>query len=142
MPLSSPTTAEHVMAAVEATVANGGQATVGLVTEFLETSAPRATAALNLAVELGLLAVDGTTYRAASPLCRFTSLPDQKAAALRIVIEGYRPFIVFRERLVATADVAFAARHTKTLCALGADRDEIKDTLISLGTYSHALVTE
>ncbi|MBZ5565239.1 MAG: hypothetical protein LAP13_22810 [Acidobacteriia bacterium] len=130
------------MAAVEATVANGGRAEVALVAEFLETSAPRANAALDLAVELGLLAPDGTTYRAASPLCRFTSLADQKAAVLRIVLEGYQPFVVFRERLVATADVSLAARHTKTLCALAADRDEIKDTLISLGTYSHAFVTE
>ena len=142
MSLSSPTTAEHVMAAVEAAVANGGQATVDLVAGFLETSSPRAAAALNLAVDLGLLTHDGAAYRAASPLCRFTSLADQKAAVLRIVIEGYRPFIVFRERLVATADVSLAARHTKTLCQLPADRDEIKDTLISLGTYSHALITE
>jgi len=130
------------MAAVEVAVANGGQATVDLVAKFLETSSPRAAAALNLAVELCLLTLDGTAYRAVSPLCRFTSLADQKAAVLRIIIEAYRPFIVFRERLVATADVSLAARHTKTLCELQADRDEIRDTLISLGTYSHALVTE
>jgi hypothetical protein len=142
MPLSSPTTAEHVMAAVEATMANQGQASADLVAEFLDTDVARATAALNLAVELGLLILDAPNYRTASPLCRFTSLPDQIAAVLRIVIEMYRPFIVFRERLVATADVSLAARHTKTLCLLAADRDEVKDTLISLGTYSHALVTE
>lgn len=142
MPLSSPTTAEHVMAAVEATVANGGQATADLVADFLETSSARAGAALSLAADLGLLVLDGTVYRAISPLCRFTTVPDQKAAVLRIVIEGYHPFAVFRERMVATTDVSLAARHTKAICRLPADRDAIKDTMISLGTFSHAFVTE
>jgi hypothetical protein len=75
-------------------------------------------------------------------LCRFTSLPDQKAAVLRLVIESYRPFVVFRERLLSTADVSLASKQTKTLCRLPAHYDEVRDTLISLGTYSHALITE
>jgi hypothetical protein len=142
MPLASPTTAEHVMTAVEALVVNGGVATADLVAEFLETTPARATAALDLAVELGLLTENAANYTIASPLCRFTAIPDQKAAVLRIVIESYRPFTVFRERLVATADITLAARHTKTVCQLTAHRDEVKDTLISLGTYARALVTE
>jgi hypothetical protein len=142
MPLASPTTAEHVMATVEAVVVTGGSATVDLVAEFLETTVPRATAALDLALELGLLARNGPHYAPASPLCRFTAVPDQKAAVLRIVIENYRPFTVFREKLLATADISLAARHTKTVCNLTAHRDEVKDTMISLGTYARALVTE
>src|SRR2546421_7722019 len=98
MPLASPTTAEHVMSAVEALVANGGEATVEIVAEFIETTPARATAALNLAVELGLLTLHGTTYKASGPLCRFTSVAEQKAAVLRIVVEAYKPFTVFRER--------------------------------------------
>lgn len=35
-----------------------------------------------------------------------------------------------------------AARHTKAVCGLTAHRDEVKDTLISLGTFGRALVTE
>lgn len=142
MPLASPTTAEHVMGAVEAAIAHGGEASVDLVAEFLETTPTRATAALDLAVDLGLLFSSAGTYKAVSPLCRFTSIPDQKAAVLRIVIEAYRPFVVFRERLLSNPDVALASRQTKTLCGLPAHRDEVRDTLISLGTYAHALVTE
>lgn len=141
MPLSSPTTAEHVMAAVEAVVANGGEATVVIVADFIETTPARATAALNLAVELNLLTHSSGTYKIASPLCRFTSVAEQKAAVLRIVVEAYKPFTVFRERLVATSDISQAARQAKIVGGLGADRDEVRDTLISLGTYSHALVT-
>jgi hypothetical protein len=142
MPLASPTTAEHLMGAVEAVVANGGEASVDLVAEFLETTESRAMAALALSVDLGLLALEGGSFKTASPLCRFTSIPDQKAAVLRIVIESYRPFVVFRERLLSNPDVALASRQTKTLCGLPAHRDEVRDTLISLGTYAHALVTE
>lgn len=129
------------MASVEAVVANGGLAVLNLIADFIETTPQRATAALNLAVELGLLTHDGTTYKIGSPLCRFTSIAEQKAAVLRIVIESYKPFTVFRERLVATSDVSQAARQAKAVCGLGADRDEVRDTLVSMGTFSHALVT-
>jgi hypothetical protein len=63
-------------------------------------------------------------------------------SVLRLVLDAYRPFKVFCERLGATTDVSLAARHTKVLCGLSADRDEVRDTLVNLGTYSHALVTE
>jgi hypothetical protein len=142
MPLDSPTTAELVMAAIEAVVANGASAEPAMVAAFLDTTLARATAALNMAVELELLTQNGNAYEATSPLCRYTLNAEQRAAVLRVVLEAYEPFNKFRERLVSTADVALAARQTKTLCALIADRDEVRDTLLSLGTYSHALVTE
>ncbi|SRR5579871_2448180 len=142
MALASPTTAEQVMAAIEAVVAHGASAEVEGIAAFLDTTANRAAAALDMAVELGLLTKHTNTYRAASPLCRYILSAEQKAAVLRIALEAYVPFNKFRERLVSTADVSVAARQTKTLCGLTADRDEVRDTLLSLGTYSHALVTE
>lgn len=69
-------------------------------------------------------------------------MPEQKAAVLRILIESYRPFTVFRERLLATADLNAAAHATRTICTLPAHRDVVKETLISLGTFSRALVHE
>jgi hypothetical protein len=130
------------MSAVEAVVANGGEAPLDLVAEFLQTTQPRAQAALDLAIDLGLLSSTSTAFKVASPLRRFTSIPDQKAAVLRNVIESYRPFVVFRERLVSNSDVTQASTQTKTLCGLPAHRDGVKDTLISQGTYARALVTE
>ena len=99
---------------------------------------------MDLAADLGLLAKDGAEYTVASPLCRFLSTPHQmqKAAVLRIILESYDPFLIFRQRLEATGLAAQAAIQTKTLLDLTAHREEIKDTLVSLGTYSHALVTE
>jgi hypothetical protein len=142
MPLASQTTAEHVMGAVEAIVVNGGPTTVDVVAEFLDATAANATAALEMAVELGLLSQNGNNFAVLSPLCRFTAIPEQKAALLRILIESYKPFTVFRERLLATADLNGAAKATKIVCVLPAHRDVVKDTLISLGTYSRALVPE
>lgn len=130
------------MGAVEAIVVNGSPTTVDLIAQFLDTTQANATAALEMAVELGLLLQNANTYSTGSPLCRFTAIPEQKAAVLRITIESYRPFTVFRERLLATADLSRAAQATKTVCALPAHRDIVKDTLISLGTYSRALVPE
>lgn len=142
MPLASQTTAEHVVGAVEAIVVNGGPTTLAMIAEFLGTTPANATAALEMATELGLVSLNGTDYITNSPLCRFTAIPDQKAAVLRILIESYRPFTVFRERLVATADLNTAAQATKTVCTLPAHRDVVKETLISLGTFSRALVHE
>jgi hypothetical protein len=62
MPLASPSTAEHVIAAVEAVLVNGATTSVDVVAEFLGTTLQRATAALELAVELGLLSSNGNTY--------------------------------------------------------------------------------
>jgi len=140
MPLANQTTAEHVMSAVEAVVVHGGATPLDLIAQFLDITPQHATAALDLAVELGLLSVNGTDYTAISPLCRLTAIPDQKAAVLRILIESYRPFTVFRERLVATSDLNTAAQATKVICGLPAHRDVVKETLINLGTFSRALV--
>lgn len=130
------------MAAIEALVVNGGPATIQTIAEFLETTQPLATAAIDMAIELGVVNQNGNNYETASPFCRFTAIPEQKAALLRILIESYRPFVIFRERLLATADLSRAAQATKVICNLPAHRDIVKETLISLGTYSRALVTE
>jgi hypothetical protein len=138
-------TAEQVVAAVEAVVANTGGATkADFVAEFSDLPPDQAEAALDLGTDLGFLSKDGTKYEVASPLCRFLSTPNQmqKAAVLRVLLESYTPFVVFRQRLEATELAAQAAQQTKTLLDLDAHREEIKDTLVSLGTYSHALVTE
>jgi len=142
MPLVSQTTADHVMAAVEAIVVNGGPTTLAMIAEFLETTPANATAALEMAVELGLVTLNGNDYVTNSPLCRFTRIPDQKAAVLRILIEHYRPFTTFRDQLLATADLNKAAQSSKLFCGIPAARDVVKETLISLGTYSRALIPE
>lgn len=138
----SPATAEQVVAAVEAVFVNGKPTNASFVAAFCDLPSDRADAALELAVDLSLLSKQAGEYRIANPLCRVLGSPDERhrAAALRVALESYEPFIVFRERLPATPMVATAAHQTKSALDLDAHRDEIKDTLISLGTYSQALM--
>lgn len=130
------------MGAIEAITLNGEPVSVQLVADFLDTTLPNAMAALEMSVELGMVKQDGDSYNTVGPLCRFVAIPEQKAAVLRILVESYRPFQTFRQHLLATADLNRAAQATKVICALPAHRDAVKDTLISLATYSRALIAE
>ena len=81
---------------------------------------------------------------ATSALCRSFATANQqrRATALRVMLEAYDPFVKFRERLIATEDASKAARQTKQLLTLDAHPEDIKETLISLGQFSQALVAE
>jgi len=137
-------TAEDIIAAVEAVVANGRPSSTDFVAQFLDVPPDRADSALKMASELGFLYLKGETFSVRSPLSQFCATPNQmqKASALRIVLESYQPFVIFRERLKATEFASQAAQQTKVTLDLDGHRDIIKETLISLGTYSHALDTE
>lgn len=137
-------TAEDVVASIEAVVVNAKPTPASFVSDFADIPADRAGKALKLATDLGLLSENGGEYSPSSPLCVLLATPDlaQKAAILRIVLESYDPFVMFRKRLKATDLAATAAQQTRTTLSLTAHRDDIKDTLVSLGTYSHALETE
>lgn len=136
-------TAELVVQSVDAVQAKQ-KATVDHVETFCSLSHAQAESALTLAVDLGLLKETGSDYEPSNPIVRFIATPDEtrKAALIRIVLESYEPFAVFRQRLLATNSADSAALHTKTLLDLDAHREEIKDTLISLGTYSGALISQ
>ncbi|NOS82834.1 MAG: hypothetical protein HOP32_14760 [Nitrospira sp.] len=139
-----PATAEQVVSAVEAVIVNGKSTKPDFVAEFSDLTKSQSEAGLKLAVDLKLLAHDAGKYSVESFLCRFLVTPNQshKASVLRLVLESFEPFVVFRERLIATGSASTAAQQTKVALSLEAHREEIKDTLISLGTYSHALLTE
>lgn len=138
-------TAEDVIASIEAVVVNGGKdSTPDFVAQFVDVPLDRARNALKLGVELNFLAESTGKFSVASPLCGLLVTPKlrQKAAVLRVALESYEPFVVFRERLTATEFAHQAAQQTKVVLGLNEHRDVIKDTLINLGTYSGALDTE
>jgi hypothetical protein len=143
--LFATTTAEQVIATVEAVVVNNKRTTVAFAADFSDNlpNVAQATAALEMAQDLGLVQRDGPGWINRSPLSRFlsTSAQPQKAAVMRIVLESYEPFIVFRQQLVATGDATKAARQTRTVLDLDAHHEQIKDTLVGLGTYAQALKT-
>lgn len=135
-------TAELVVQVVAAVQASG-TADSALVQSFCDLSQTQADDALALAVDLGFLKLTAAKYKSATQLTSFITTPDdrRKAALLRILLESFDPFVTFRQRLVATASADQAARETKALLDLSAHREDIKDTLISLGTYTGAIVS-
>jgi len=137
-------TAEDVIASIEAVVVNGKPTTPAFVAQFVDVPQDRAENALNLAVELGFLSVNAGNYSACKPLSQMFVAPNAppKIAALRVALESYEPFVLFRTRLKATGFPVEAARQTKAALDLTGHREIIKETLISLATYSHALATE
>jgi hypothetical protein len=136
-------TAELVIQVTEAVQANG-EADSSFVQNFCDLSTTQADNALQLAVDLGLLQFAGGKYISANPIVSFVATPDEsrKAALIRVVLESYEPFIVFRNRLIATGSADTAAQQTKAKLDIDAHREEIKDTLISLGTYTSALASQ
>jgi hypothetical protein len=138
----SHSTAEQVVQVVEAVEAFR-QATSQEVQDFCDLSQGQADNALTLAEDLGLINKAGTNFKPATSFSSFVSSPDEakKAAVIRVVLESYEPFVVFRQRLQATASADKAAEQTKALLSLSAHREEVKDTLISLGTYTGAIIS-
>jgi len=137
-------TAEAVVAAVDAAYVASQPVDATYVADFAQLTVTNATSALALAVDLGFLDEAAGLHSVASPLCRAFVTPNlqRKATALRVALEDYEPFIRFRERLMATGDATLAARQVKQLLDLTADHEEVRETLLSLGQYSQALIAE
>lgn len=137
----SQATAEQVVVTCEAVVALGDGVDANAIAAFADLPAQLTQKALALAVDLGLLRENAGVYSVANALCRLFRTPQdrEKAAILRITIESYEPFLVFREELQATNDTSTAANRTKARLDLDCHREEVKDTLLNLATYSGAL---
>lgn len=136
------TTAEHVVAAVEALYAKGRTGDADFVSEFADILDTQAANALQMATALSLLSSQsGSQFSVASPLSRVIGVGTgvQRAAALRVALEWYAPYRVFRGRLLETGNAVQAAKQTRALMSLSAHHGEIKDTLLSLGTYTQSL---
>lgn len=133
-------TAEQVIGVSEAVVSLGGS-DAAAVASFTDLPQQTANDALKLSTDMGLLCFNGARFDCASPLTKLLRTPQdgEKAAILRVTIESYDPFLVFREELSATNNVTEAAQRTKSKLDLDCHREEIKETLLSLATYSGAL---
>jgi hypothetical protein len=129
---------------IEAAHVFGKPASVDYLAQFADLTPTQAEQAARLAVDLGLLQEMNGTFESASPLTRFFATGDmpKKAIILRLVLESYEPFVFFRDRLISTDTAATAAQQTRAVLDLDAHREEVKDTLISLGTFSQALAGE
>lgn len=133
-------TAEQVVIVSEAVVSLGGGSAAAVAT-FTDLPQVTADSALKLAADMGLLSENGGQFATASTLCRLLRTPQdsEKAAILRVTIESYEPFLIFREEHEATNNVTDAAQRTKAKLDLDCHREQVKETLLSLATFSGAL---
>lgn len=136
-------TAEIVVQTAEAVLVYG-KAKVDDLVDYCDLGKKQIEDALSLAVDMEMMKVTGAEHECVGALTRFLQTPDvaRKSAIIRIIIESYEPFVIFRQRLRETDSADQAAHQTKTLLGLTAHRAEIKDTLISLGTYAGALISK
>jgi len=140
------TTAEEIIGATDAVIQKGTGANENLIAEFLSTSLPNAQNASKMAVELGLVECDSHT-NLFTPLFPFaiylvTANQLQKAAILRIVLEEYQPYKLFKNRLKLTTSSTDASNQVKSLLSLAAHTSEINQTFISLGTFTNSISNE
>ncbi len=141
-----PTTAENIISVIDAVLTLPSGCDLAYVTQFLDIPQDTAQNALLMAKELGLIQIDLATnmYLPLEPFAVYlvTGRDSQRAATLRISLEKYRPYQSFKTRLEVTGLASRAAEQVKAMYNLTPHRELIKDTLISLGTYTQSLVSE
>ncbi len=140
----SQTTAEHLVYSINAVYCNNNRSTVEFVSEFSSISTAQAKAALDLAVNLEVLKNENGEYCPHHPLGKLLipSEDDLKISILSFLLESYKPFESFCQRIKQHGDSSDAARETKALLELDAEISEIRDTLLDLGTYCQILKPE
>ena len=136
----TPATAEQVVMVVTAVVAKD-PCDAAYVASFTELQQSQVDNAIQLAIHLNLLDETNNEYSIANPIARFLATPNvaQKASVLRVVVECYEPFRVFRQQLVATDNAVEAAKQTRALIGATLNHTALKDALISLATFANAL---
>lgn len=142
------TTAEDVVAVVDAVVAKGSGAKKNYITEFTGIATEdQVNKALQMAIELQLLKYDSLNdcYEVDSFLAsKIVSVAsdEQKAVFMRLVLEQYAPYNTFKTRYEFTKSIELACRQTKILHSMSSNERDIKNTLISIATYAKALKSE
>jgi hypothetical protein len=134
------TTAELLLRAAEAAHILGPAATTTAIGEFLGTPA-RAAPALAGAKELSFVeegtAGEWTGTRWARVAASVS--PQEKAVVLRMQLEDYEPYVLFRNRLVAGEEPTDAARQVCVTFGITTDELDARSFLIDCGTFSGSL---
>lgn len=141
-----PTTAEHVIGITDAVLLANTGCDENFVARFLDIPLDSAKNALNMGEQIGLITFDSSAsvYLPSFPFAKYlvTSNEQQKATIIRLLLEQYEPYKSFKRRLVVTEFADMASQQVKVQFNLNAHRDEIKNTITSLGTYAQSLISE
>lgn len=142
------TTAEDIVAVVDAVVAKGTGCKKAFIEEFTGIATDdQVTKAISMAMELQLIQYDVSAdeYTLKSYLGKklVTAATDnEKAVIMRLVLEQYVPYIEFKTRYGFTKSIELACKQVKILHSMISNERDIKNTLISIATYAKALKSE
>ncbi len=139
-----PTVAENVIGAVDAVVTYGTSCDANFLSQLLDIDVAAASDAMDMAVQIGLLTKTSASYSGSHPFSSYlvTSDETQRCAVLRILLEDYPPYALFKQRLSDTNDATRAANNVRVTFSLSRTREQIKGTLVDLGTFSKSLIQE
>lgn len=139
-------TAEDIVGVVDAILAKPQNCSKDYICEFADISMMQAENALLIAKELNLISLNSNgTYESDSFLARLivSSRNDvHKAAIMRLVLEQYEPYTMFKKRHGFTGSMDLASKQIKTLYSMSSSYKDIRNTIINIGTYSRALIND
>lgn len=139
------TTAEDIVAVVDAVVAKKTKAEKPYISDFTGIATDdQVTKALQMAMELNLVTYDTqddiyTTQSFLAEQLVSAVSDEQKAVFMRLILEQYPPYNTFKMRYEFTNSIELACRQTKSLYSMASNERDIKNTLISIATYAKAL---
>lgn len=142
------TTAEDIVAVVDAVVAKGSECNKNFIEEFTGIATDdQVSKAIRMAEDLQLIDYDSTAdhYYLKSYLGRklvTASTDGQKAVIMRLILEQYDPYIAFKMRYGFTKSIELACKQVKILYSMTSNERDIKNTLVSIATYAKALKSE
>lgn len=139
-------TAEDIVGVVDAILAKPKNCSKDYICEFADISVMQAENALIMAQELNLISLNSNgTYKSDSFLARLivsSRNDDHKAAIMRLVLEQYEPYAMFKKRHGFTGSMDLASKQIKTLYSMSSSYKDIRNTIINIGTYSRALIND
>lgn len=135
------TAAEHVIGAVDAVLSHTPSAREQDISEFCQLRIDSTRRAIRMAEQLTLIQEDAGAYSCGSPLARLLigAMGANRSAVFRVILESYTPFNFFCGRIYLGEDPSMAADRVKAVFKLSEHRDDIRDTLISFGTYCSSI---
>lgn len=142
------TTAEDIVAVVDAVCAKGGKADRDFIAQFTGIATDdQVQKATYMATELRLLKYNSDDGTYSTDLFLANKLvmaknDEQKAAVMKIVLEEYEPYKAFKIRYECTNSIELACRQMKILFRMSSNERDIKNTIVSVATYAKALKSE
>lgn len=139
--------AEDIVGVVDAVLAKKSECTKEFISEFADISEVQTDNALAMAEQFGLVKYNPITtqYYSESYLARLLiSARDDnhKAAIMRLVLEQYEPYIIFKTRYAFTRSMDLASKQLKILYSLPCSYKDIRNEIINIGTYSKAIIND